>query len=305
MKDLKFDASGKLLLFGEYLVLRGAKSIVIPLSVGQSLHIIQNVSENILWECFEDDHTWLQIEFSPDFHILNTTDHQKAILVQQLLKFIHKDVPTLNIKGLYFKFEIDFHRNYGFGTSSTFISLLSQWSGVNPYYLLENSFGGSGFDIVAATSDEPFIYQAKELDYRAERFIKPVSLSEKIHSGLLFVYTGKKQKSSKEVRYFNDINTTLHQINEMNTIVEDVLRCKNPEEFNNLVEKSEQLLSGILNSLPVKMKLFPDYPYSIKSLGAWGGDFIMATFQRESEAREYFEGKGMIPIFNYQQLIKK
>lgn len=305
MKDLKFDASGKLLLFGEYLVLRGAQSIAIPLSVGQSLTVTSQDSGNILWECFENSDLWLQIEFSPEFLLINTTNESKAVIVQQLLQLIHKENPSLNITGLRFKFNIDFNRNYGFGTSSTFISLLSQWSGLNPYYLLEKSFGGSGFDIAAATSKTPFVYQVKDLGHNANRIVKPFNFSKKVNSQLLFVYTGKKQKSSREVSSFNNIRTSNDQINDMNTIVKDVLRCTNIEVFESMADRSEQLLAGILNNPPVKVKLFSDYPYSIKSLGAWGGDFVMATFRDEQVAREYFEEKGMIPIFNYQQLIKK
>ena len=52
---------------------------------------------------------------------------------------------------------------------------------------------------------------------------------------------------------------------------------------------------------PVKKRLFPDYPGSIKSLGAWGGDFILAT-GTESE-REYFKEKGYTTLRSYRELI--
>ncbi len=305
MHDPDFSASGKLLLFGEYFVLRGAQSIVMPLRYEQTLSVSPHTSENIRWQCFENGNEWLDITLSPESRIINTSDEKKATIVQHLLNTIKKKKPSLKILGLHFHFEIDFKRNYGFGTSSTFISLLSQWSGVNPYLLLEKSFGGSGFDIAAATATEPFIYQADRLHADAKRQINPVRISKNISNQLLFVYTGKKQRSRDEVMGFEKIVTPPNQIAEMNHIIEKVLSCEEIRDFEEQMNRSELLLSTILNMRPVKLLNFSDYPYSVKSLGAWGGDFIMATFRDETKARNYFSERGMHPIFNYQQLIRE
>ena len=48
--------------------------------------------------------------------------------------------------------------NWGLGSSSTLISLLSQWSGVAPEKLLSTSFGGSGYDVACATAKDAIIY---------------------------------------------------------------------------------------------------------------------------------------------------
>ena len=49
------------------------------------------------------------------------------------------------------------------------------------------------------------------------------------------------------------------------------------------------LLGEILGMEPIKKRLFPDYPGSVKSLGAWGGDFILATGSAEDQ--DYFQAK--------------
>lgn len=298
MNESSFYASGKLMLFGEYLVLRGSKCLAVPLSAGQSLTISPSPGSAVLWECFEGDHKWLEIVFSDTLEIIRTSDKQKALIVQELLKLILKDQPYLKVGGSNFRFDINFHRKYGFGTSATFISLLSQWSGVDPYILLENSFGGSGFDVATATAATPVIYKMHQ------HKVTPVRIPETIQSQLLFIYSGKKQHSAREVLSFEKLHTSALQVSRMDTIIDSVVACEDVETMESLIEESEMLLSGILKAVPVKNRYFDDYPFAIKSLGAWGGDFIMATFRDEDEARQYFSTKGCKPVFNYKQLIK-
>jgi hypothetical protein len=48
----------------------------------------------------------------------------------------------------------------------------------------------------------------------------------------------------------------------------------------------------------------PDFKGVLKSLGAWGGDFLMAATDIPFEGvSAYFKAKGMNTIFNYQDLI--
>ena len=298
MSSERFYASGKLLLFGEYLVLRGSKCLSVPLAAGQFLSISPGESNEIIWECFEGDHKWLEITFSNAFEIVSTSAQEKALIVQKLLKLIAAKNTDLQITGKYFRFEINFHRNYGFGTSSTFISLLSQWSGADPYFLLQESFGGSGFDVATATAQTPVIYELNE------HRVTTVEVSAAIQEKLLFIYLGNKQHSGREVSLFSKIKTTSTDKLMMNRIVEKAVGCDYIDEMDALMDESELLLSAILQTEPVKNTYFEDYAYSIKSLGAWGGDFIMATYRDENTAREYFTNKGCNPIFNYKQLIK-
>jgi len=52
----------------------------------------------------------------------------------------------------------------------------------------------------------------------------------------------------------------------------------------------------------VKEKHFPDYPFAIKSLGAWGGDFILAC--GDESTPQYFKDKGFKTVLSYNDLIK-
>ncbi|MBW7840086.1 MAG: hypothetical protein H3C36_10725 [Chitinophagaceae bacterium] len=297
MNALKFFASGKLLLFGEYLVLRGAQSMALPLSSGQELQITANPSGGIQWEAFEFGNQWLTIHFSNDLKILETNDTEKARTAQKFLELISAH-STVTIRDLHLRFDLDFHRHYGFGTSATLTSLLSQWSGVDPYYLMQQTFGGSGYDIAAATAAMPFIYSQEN------KIEKEFRLADAITSHLLFVYLGKKQISAGEVAAFKKKVTTKDQLHEMNQIVEAASQCTSIIDWEKLMMQSEALMSSILHFPTVKAQLFPDYPYAVKSLGAWGGDFVMATFRDISEAKKYFQQKQKQPIFTFKELAK-
>lgn len=297
MNALKFFASGKLLLFGEYLVLRGAQSMALPLSSGQELQITANPSGGIQWEAFEFGNQWLTIHFSNDLKILETNDTEKARTAQKFLELISAH-STVTIRDLHLRFDLDFHRHYGFGTSATLTSLLSQWSGVDPYYLIQQTFGGSGYDIAAATAAMPFIYSQEN------KIEKEFRLADAITSHLLFVYLGKKQISAGEVAAFKKKVTTKDQLHEMNRIVEAASQCTSIIGWEKLMMQSEALMSSILQFPTVKAQLFPDYPYAVKSLGAWGGDFVMATFRDISEAKKYFQQKQKQPIFTFKELAK-
>lgn len=295
----EFSASGKLMLFGEYLVLKGVSCLAIPLKFGQRLEIISHSEEGLRWESYEEDQSWFTIHFTKDLAIIHTTDPKKAGIVQRLLNFILQENPTLKIDNLLFKFNINFERKFGFGTSSTLISLLSEWSEVNAYDLLQQSFGGSGYDVAGAKAESAYFYT---MDNRLEGYWK---FPKAISKNLLFVYLGEKQSSDQEVTRFNTKEITNKQIYFMEFIMQAVFECKEIEEWEDLMEKSEDFLSKILDLPKVKELKFKEYPYSIKSLGAWGGDFVMASCRNLEKSKQYFKDKGYAPIYSYDELIKE
>lgn len=296
---MDYYASGKLLLFGEYLVLKGARSLSIPLRYGQKMKVVPVGADQINWVSKVLENEWFSARFTNQLELIETTDEQVADSVLHLLKLIYDENPTLFSGGLDFRLEADFPMEWGFGSSSTLISLLAQWSGADPFKLLKNSFGGSGYDVACATADSPIIFHA------GKNSTKAVELSENITSKLLFIYSGKKQKSKNEVLRFEEIPVSENQIQQMNTLIDSVIPCEDIEKLEALIEQSERMLSEILTFEPIKKSTFRDYPHSIKSLGAWGGDFFMATYRNEEVAREYFSNKGYEIQFNYDQIIKQ
>ena len=71
-----------------------------------------------------------------------------------------------------------------------------------------------------------------------------------------------------------------------------------------LLCEHEKLVSSTLNLEPTKQKLFSDFNGSIKSLGAWGGDFVLAASEMDSaEVKKYFAGKGYKECFDYTDFV--
>ena len=296
---MDYKASGKLLLFGEYLVLKGAKALAIPLRYGQQMSVIPNESGVINWLSRVKDVEWFSAQISRELQLIETSDMKIASSLLDLLQWIKSEKPSFFSQGWNVSLNADFPLEWGFGSSSTLISLLAQWSKTDPYELLRDSFGGSGYDVACATAHSPIVFE-KEMNSTVE-----IVLPNSITSKLLFVYSGKKQKSKNEVLRFEEIEISMEQVGKMNQIISDVIACTQIEELEILINRSEKSLSEILSLEQIKNNTFSDYAYSIKSLGAWGGDFFMATYRDENEAKNYFSSRGYDVQFNYDQIIKK
>lgn len=294
---MEFCASGKILLFGEYLVLKGSQCLAIPLQYGQKAIITVNNTNQHTWKSFERGKEWFTCKFDHTLALINSTNIEKATIIQKLLLFIFEGNPAIFRGGLDFNIHSDFPKEWGFGSSSSLISILSQWGSYDPYLLLARSFGGSGYDIACATAITPLLYRAQP------RSVEPVSLSHVITGQLLFIYSGRKQSSQAEVSRFSSMEVTKSVIERINKIISEVLRATAIEDFEACIIKSEILVSDVTHLERIQNQLFPDYPYAIKSLGAWGGDFFMATFRDKKVAECYFNRKGYTTCFTYSQLI--
>ena len=101
--------------------------------------------------------------------------------------------------------------------------------------------------------------------------------------------------------YRSKVFDTKKLILEINKITTAIVDAKNLLEFETLIEKHEATLAKILEVPPIKEKLFSDYFGSIKSLGGWGGDFIMATGNEKTP--EYFKSKGFDTILNFKEML--
>lgn len=295
---MKYYASGKLLLFGEYLVLRGARCLAIPLRYGQSMTVTTQSNKSISWRAKTGESVWFSASFDLELECMEASNTKKARQISELLTHIKAYNATLFHSGLAIETQTDFPAKWGFGTSSTLISLLAEWSDMNPYLLLENSFGGSGYDVACAKANHPILYRIESKN--------PIrlALAKAVTSKLLFVYSGKKQETKSELTRFDSLQIALDTIEKMNRIVEQAANATAIESFEDAMAESEEMLSQILKRRAIKDAYFPDYPFAVKSLGAWGGDFFMASFRNEAESRSYFKKRGYPIQFKYDELIK-
>jgi len=72
------------------------------------------------------------------------------------------------------------------------------------------------------------------------------------------------------------------------------------------MDEHEQIISTELGMPKIKDKHFSDFDGSIKSLGAWGGDFCMVASKLSSvEISSYFASKGLNTVLSYEDMALK
>jgi mevalonate kinase len=306
----EFYSNGKLLLTGEYFVLDGAKSLAVPTTCGQDLMVKPIKQPQLIWNSFTNEgECWLEAIFDlPKLRLVSATydaveDGGKGSLAEDLFEIL-LEVRKLNPSflnsenGFEVKTNLTFPKNWGLGTSSTLINNLANWASVNPYELLLNTFGGSGYDIACAQNDNPILYTNNGI----EPFIEKVNFAPSFKEQLYFVYLNKKQNSREGIQRFKELKGNLtSEVSQISSLTDAFLSCTNIVDFEKLLFEHEQIVSKTIQLKPVQELLFNDYFGQTKSLGAWGGDFILATGNENTRA--YFNQKGLQTVIPYQDLI--
>ncbi|THV61684.1 GHMP kinase [Flagellimonas alvinocaridis] len=297
----EFYSNGKLLLSGEYAILDGALGLAIPTSYGQSLHVTPTTTGFLEWTSFEENkNIWFSAKLDlTNLSIVSTSDQSVAKTLKSLLLEANEQNPLLltDSEGFQIETHLTFPTSWGLGTSSTLINNLAQWARVDAYQLLWNAFGGSGYDIACAQHVSAITYQLK--DGKPE--INKVSFDPKFKDSLYFIHLNQKQSSKEAIanyrkQQFNK-DDLLGRISDItnNMVSENILT-----KFESLMEEHEAILSEILQIPTVKSRIFPDYPNAIKSLGAWGGDFVLAVGNENT--LDYFRGKGFKTIIPFSKM---
>ena len=95
-----------------------------------------------------------------------------------------------------------------------------------------------------------------------------------------------------------------HGVNELTRITETILKCTELKTFEELLNEHEMLVGAELKQMKVRDILFADYWGVVKSLGAWGGDFVLMTNERsEEELKTYLATKNITTVFKWSEII--
>ena len=303
MQNQTFYSNGKLLLTGEYVVLDGAKALAVPTRFGQNLIVKKGNNQQINWISFDSDESiWFQdsITFSDIKNkYLSENNHSvKNTLIEILHQAFIQNPHFLNEEGYEIETHLTFPRNWGLGTSSTLINNIGQWLQIDAFELLSKSFGGSGYDVACAQTNSPIIYQ---LENEIPHF-KTVHFNPKFKENIHFVYLNQKQSSKSAIsNYLTQRHKTNKVISKINTITYEAIDCKEGKEFAKLMEQHEIIMSDVLETKTVQENLFSDFKGVVKSLGAWGGDFVMVL--SKENPKNYFIEKGYATVLSYEEMV--
>ncbi|NDV16919.1 GHMP kinase [Muricauda sp. TY007] len=297
-----FYSNGKLLLSGEYAILDGALGLAIPTSYGQSLHVTPTKSGILEWTSFDENNTiWFTTKFDrKDLKVISTSDDAMAKTLVTLLLEVNAQNPLLlaDSEGFQIETHLTFPRSWGLGTSSTLINNLAQWARVDAYQLLWNAFGGSGYDIACAQHNSPLTYQIKD----GVPHVEEINFNPIFKDSLYFVHLNQKQSSKEAIAKYRGQQFDRPQlIKSVSSITQKMINAPTLAGFETLMEKHEALLSKVLELEPVKQRLFPDYFGTVKSLGAWGGDFVLAT--GDEKTISYFKHKGYETVIPFSKMM--
>lgn len=299
-----FYSNGKLLITGEYLVLDGAKAFALPTKFGQNLIIEESEGAIIQWKSLDSDGSiWFEDNIPFSSIIRNERFDDAKNIKNTLIEILHEawllnaDFLT-QAQGYTITTELTFPKFWGLGTSSTLINNIAQWLQLDAYKLLQNSFGGSGYDIACAQNCGPILYQLVD----EKPMVTTVEFNPVFTDKIFFVYLNQKQNSKAAIAsYYGKSAHNSKSIAKINALTEAVISAATAKEFALALQNHEIEMSNILELPTVKEALFPDFDGVIKSLGAWGGDFVMVVSKENPTA--YFTAKGYAVVVPYSEMI--
>ncbi len=300
-----FYSNGKLLLAGEYLVLDGATALALPINKGQSLDVSLRKNDKMLeWNAGHLNEHWFSAKISiPQLEVIDTDNISIANRLVEILNKTRELKPSFldGEHGFTVETNLEFLPWHGLGSSSTLVNNIANWAGVDAFKLQEITFGGSGYDIACANNSKSVFFKLVE----GNPIIEEANFNPEFSDNIYFVYLGKKQRSIESIKNFRESAKYSNiEIREISNISRQLIECKKLKEFDYLIDAHERIMSGVLGRPTIKSIAFSDFDGSVKSLGGWGGDFVMMTTTNDKmEFAKYLLKKKLETFFPFGDLL--
>jgi len=133
--------------------------------------------------------------------------------------------------------------------------------------------------------------------------VKNITFNPPFIENIFLIHLDKKQNTQTSItNYLRTKSEKNDLIKRINLISEEMLQCKNLNHFEDLIVEHESIISQAISQEPIQKLTFNDYNLGkIKSLGAWGGDFILVTSKNNDLS--YFNNKGFETILKLSDLV--
>ena len=292
---------GKLMLTSEYVAVDGALVLAIPTKLGQELFYTENEDRKslIFWEANHQNQLWLKATIDyKNWKILETNNSKASEFILKTLKNVQNlsDTKLKSDTSYHIKTNLQFPSDFGLGSSSTLMNNLAEWASIDPFILNEISLGGSGYDVAVAKEKSAVLYSRFP-----ERVYETIDFQPSFKDELIFIHLNQKQDTREGISHYRSKPTSTELINDYSVLTKKIVNSQNLEEFSELMTIHEQKLSDFLETPTVQEKYFQDCPSFVKSLGAWGGDFVLAS--KFGDYQDYFKQRGFSKIFSWKDLI--
>lgn len=289
------------MLTSEYFAVDGALVLAVPTKLGQEFFFEekQDGKSLVFWEAYHQNKLWLKavIDYK-NWQILETNITSSAAFILKTLRNVQNVSETKfkNTDTYFLRTNLQFPPDYGLGSSSTLMNNLAEWSEIDPFHLNSISLGGSGYDIAVAHAKSAVLFQNKP-----EIHFEKVNFNPEFKNELIFIHLNQKQDSREAINLYKSKLKSQNLIDEFSDLTKKILLCNELQNFSEIMMLHEQKISDFIEIPTVKTRFFADCPSFVKSLGAWGGDFVMSS--KFHGFKDYFWDKGFRTIFNWKDLI--
>ena len=297
----KIFSPGKLMLTSEYFAIDGALVLAVPTKLGQEFFFeeIQDSRSLISWNAFHEGELWLSATINyHTWDIIDCNLPQPTEFILKVLKNVQaKSSKVFQSNSSYqLKTNLQFPANFGLGSSSTLMANLAEWAKIDAFELNEDSLGGSGYDIAVAKEKSAVLYQRFP-----ERNYEKVTFEPLFKDELIFIHLNQKQYSREGISLYKSKEKSPALIQEFTDLTKKIFAASDLQSFSQFMDLHEDKISNFLKIPTVKQKFFKDCPSFVKSLGAWGGDFVMSS--KFEGYQSYFSDKGFDTIFSWNDII--
>ncbi len=260
---------------------------------------------DLIWESIDHlGNSWFRSHISLyDFSPVDTNDEKVSKALQKTLQNAVRLNSEFLSKWNGYKVEthVEFPMDWGLGSSASLYHLIGQWAEINPlllYFKIEN---GSGCDVACVVSESPIVYNVTddEISYT------PIKYSPKFHASLFFVHLNQKQDTAKGIKaYMKVVKKRKELASKITKITREIMETSSVQKFSELIATHEDVIAYYTGFPKVKDVYFSDFSGEVKSLGAWGGDFVLAaTEMSNAEVNNYFKDKGFETVVAYKDMV--
>ena len=132
--------------------------------------------------------------------------------------------------------------------------------------------------------------------------ITSIAFNPIFSKNIYFVYLNQKQNSQLAIKnYRKNTDDKESIITAIDFLTKKISTTSDFTEFEKALSIHEMLLGARLNQTPIQQQLFSDFDGTVKSLGAWGGDFVLVL--SKTDPTEYFKAKGFETILTFEEMI--
>ena len=305
-----YFAPGKILLAGEYTVLLGLEALAVPVKQGQWLEFFafstpENQPRILYFKAIDSEGlTWIENRYDLEEQVWLEPTTPELEPFSKVLTKVPDEFWEEN-RSYRLETRLEFGRETGLGSSSTFIALMAECFRLDPQKLQEEIFKGSGYDVAIACLGKPITFWRNEQGAHYRSW----NIQPKLTEDWRVVFLGEKVDSRKSASAI--LETLANMLSEpfykqqFERVLNIVRDADNTQSIEAALEMYQLLLAQLLDmNTPYKeFNLTPVKQGLCKWLGAWGGDMILVNntlFEKELDFFSDFESVRWNELVKYE-----